>query len=80
MNPFKYEKIGPEILQSCKIKRNVASLLMQKFKNQRSFAYKKHTSAAAYMIQLIFCIVYKLFVCTKNIQKSFQLACCIGFV
>ena len=32
VNLFEYQKIGPEILQSSKIERKMALLLMQKFK------------------------------------------------
>ena len=35
VNLFEYEKIGPEILQSCKTERKIALLLMQEFEKQR---------------------------------------------
>ena len=53
MNLFDNETIGPEILQSCKIERKMASLMNTKIKKSkecRDFVYKKHTSEAAYMI------------------------------
>ena len=48
--------------------------------------YTKNTWAAAYMIQLTLvyiltcCIVCTLFVCTRNVQRLFQLGSCIGSV
>ena len=42
--------------------------------------YKKHTKVVSVSLLYRFCIVCTLFVCTKNIQKSFQLASCIAFV
>ena len=83
MNLFQYENIGPEILQSFKFERKMASLLVQKFKSKEcgGFVYKKHKSTAAYMIPLTFAyILYSLYIlCTKSIQRQFQLANCIGF-
>ena len=65
MNLFEYKKIGPEILWKCEIEQQMLSLLMQKYsksKEYRGFVYKKHRSAAAYiMIQLTFVyILYSL--------------------
>ena len=42
--------------------------------------YKKHTKVVSVSLLYKFCIVYTLFVCTKNIQKLFQLGSCISFV
>ena len=42
--------------------------------------YKKHTKAVSVSYLNRFCLVCTLFVCTKNMQRSFQLASCIGFV
>ena len=53
LNLFDYEKVGPEILQNCKIERKMAS----------KSGLEKHTSEAAYMIRLTFVyILYSQFV------------------
>ena len=44
------------------------------------YMYKKHTKAVSVSLFDRFYIVCTLFVCTKNIQKPFQLVSCIGFV
>ena len=72
MNLIEYEKIGPEILQSCKTEQKMASLLMQNLKSRecsfRFCIYKKHTSLATSMSQLTFIhILYSLYiVCMYN--------------
>ena len=60
LNLFDYEKVGPEILQNCKIERKMAS------KN----GLEKHTSEAAYMIRLTFVyILYSQFVIVCMYKK-----------
>ena len=60
LNLFDYEKVGPEILQNCKIERKMAS------KN----GLEKHTSEAAYIIRLTFVyILYSQFVIVCMYKK-----------
>ena len=74
MNLFEYEKIGPENLRKCEIEWKMTSLLMQKYLKSkecrcRGFVYKKHTSAAAYMMQLTFVYILYSF-CTNFLVRG----------